>query len=336
MSGLQSSTVTFVIPAAPEHSALLECAIASVEAQTVPAALVVIRDPERRGAGVARNRGIERVNTPLLVFLDADDEVLPTYVERTLAVIEARRFVYTDWQDADGSVFRASECPWTANTRNTITSLLWTADVRSVGGFDETLGGMEDTELFLKLLSAGICGKHLHEPLFRYGKHGQRSKSFYQTPAYYAAVERFNRAFGSKPMSNCGDCGGGIYTSPEIELLPAGEQQDGDVLAQALWVGNQRKRGMISGRLYPRLSTPGKLWLDPRDADATPHLFRRVAAAPQVDAEHHAFASAVRQTVSRSAKTIAQVSKPSAAFPAPPPQTTQRKLHAALELYRQN
>jgi hypothetical protein len=326
-------SVTFVVPAAPYHDALLERAVASVEAQTVPVALVVIRDTERRGAGWARNQGIAQVRTPFLVFLDADDEVLPQYAERTLAAYQPRRFVYTDWIDADGSRVQASDCPWTANTRNTITSLLLTEDVRRAGGFDESLAGMEDTHLFLKLLSAGICGQHVREPLFRYGKDGQRSKAFYQTPAYYAAVDRFNREFGSRPMSNCGGCGGSPYASPEIERLPMGEQQDGDVLAQALWAGNQSKRGVISGRLYPRLSAPGTLWMDPRDVDAAPHFFRRADAPP--DADHTAFVSGVQRVlVTRAAAPMPRVQN--VTLPPPPPQTKQRGVQQVLNLYHQH
>jgi glycosyltransferase involved in cell wall biosynthesis len=40
------------------------------------------------GPGAARNRGVTLANSPLLAFLDADDEWLPTFLERNVALLE--------------------------------------------------------------------------------------------------------------------------------------------------------------------------------------------------------------------------------------------------------
>lgn len=294
--------VTFIVPATPHHETLLERALASITQQTVPVETLVIRDPDLRGAGWARNQGIQQVKTRFLVFLDADDEVLPAFTERTLSAYKKRRFVYTDWYD-ENIVTKASECPWTANTRNVITCLLTTEDARSVGGFDETLEGMEDTQMFLKLLSSGICGLHVHEPLFRYRPNGARSKAFYNTPAYHYAIQRFNAEFGSKPMAECGSCGGSPYAMPDVELLPIGEQQPGDVLAQALWSGNRQERGRVTGRLYPRTSVNGsRVWVAPRDIDGAPDKWTRIIDLPKSPAttSHNADFQTFAQTVMQS------------------------------------
>lgn len=55
--------VTVVIPVAGYHSEIAARAIASVEAQTVPCEIVVVPDTSAKGAGWARNRGLESVNT---------------------------------------------------------------------------------------------------------------------------------------------------------------------------------------------------------------------------------------------------------------------------------
>lgn len=270
---------TFVVPVAPYHEALLERTLASVQAQTVAAAIVVVRDTQRRGAGWARNEGLKQVTTPFVSFLDADDEVLPQFVERTRAAWQWGRYVYTDWLD-EGVPYRAPKCPWINGSRNVITTLLRTDDARAVGGFDEALHGMEDTHFYLKLLSAGVCGVHVEKPLFRYSKDGQRSKVFYNTPAYHAAIQRFNAEFGSRPMAECGGCGGSPYAMPEIANLPVGDAQPGDVLAEALWAGNRAERGRITGRLYPRVSAGKRLYMAPQDIDAAPHLFARIVELP--------------------------------------------------------
>jgi glycosyltransferase involved in cell wall biosynthesis len=68
-----------------------------VQAQTVDCAIETLVDYGGRGAGWARNRLLERVSTPFVVFLDADDYIEPNFVERCLAVWQPGRYVYTDW-----------------------------------------------------------------------------------------------------------------------------------------------------------------------------------------------------------------------------------------------
>lgn len=65
-----------------------------------PETLTVLRQPERRGAGAARNLGLSRVETGHMLFLDADD--LPTRELRgLLADLEGRRFDFCLFQHHD-------------------------------------------------------------------------------------------------------------------------------------------------------------------------------------------------------------------------------------------
>src|SRR5688572_24223293 len=50
--------------------------------------LRIFRTPNR-GVSAARNYGIGLVNTPYVVCLDADDVILPTYLEDTVPVLDA-------------------------------------------------------------------------------------------------------------------------------------------------------------------------------------------------------------------------------------------------------
>lgn len=272
--------VTFVVPVGPYHTDLLARALASIEAQTVPKAMisvVVVHDSARRGAGYARNRGLERVTTEFVVWLDADDEVLPDFVEAALAAYQQqnneRTYVYTDWYDeGNPDPVRAPARPWLAGTRNVITTLLRTEDARRVGGFDETLAGLEDTDWYLRLLLSGVCPRHVARPLFRYGRGGQRSSAFYATAEFHAAMRRFSTAYPmveERVMTCCGE--------NEDGLQPLAGGLPGDVKAIAAWGGNRVVRGMTTGRLYPRTGNGKVEWVDPRDVDAMPHLWRRVA-----------------------------------------------------------
>ena len=74
-------------------------------------------------------------------------------------------------------------------------------------------------------------------------------------------------------MSCCGQ-------TPPNDNAPAGEPEANDVLAVALWAGNRQQRGRMTGRLYPRTGNGKQVWIDPRDVDAMPNLFRRVNVDP--------------------------------------------------------
>lgn len=74
--------ITVAIPSIPPRGTLLARAVASVAAQTKPAAAVSIAlDNNREGAPPTRQRALDAVNTKFVAFLDDDDEFLPTHLE---------------------------------------------------------------------------------------------------------------------------------------------------------------------------------------------------------------------------------------------------------------
>ncbi len=79
--------VGVIIPYSPAHTPgdYLEEAIASVEAQSVPTEVHVVEDDAGRGPAWARNRGLDRVETRLVAFLDADDLWAPDKLARQVA-----------------------------------------------------------------------------------------------------------------------------------------------------------------------------------------------------------------------------------------------------------
>lgn len=261
------ANATVIIPYSPDHEPLVERAVASVRAQTVKCEGMAILDRERRGPGHARNRGLARVTTPYVVFLDADDWLAPTFVERALAVIKSNRYVYTDWyQESD--VKHAPDKPWCGGSWHVITTLLPTEMAQAVGGFDETLPGAEDTDFYLKLVTRKWCGIRLAEPLFHYGAEGTRAKLFKASPDERRVMQMIGERYGG--MMGC--CGVGASE----DLPPVGEKQDGDVLAMAMWGGNRREMGRVTGRLYPRVGNGAQTWVDPRDVQAAPHLWQEI------------------------------------------------------------
>lgn len=73
--------VTVVIPTIPPRASMLERAVASVVAQTVPAAVLIEPDPDRTGSAATRNRALRRARTEFVLCLDDDDVLMPNAVQ---------------------------------------------------------------------------------------------------------------------------------------------------------------------------------------------------------------------------------------------------------------
>jgi len=269
--------LTICIPVAPYHTEHALNAVASVKAQTVDCAVLVYQDDEKRGAGYSRNRLLEAVNTEFVAFLDADDTIEPQFAEmafQVLALASGRRYVYTNWYE--GSAVRVAPSPcevWTQKTYHLVTTVMRTSDVRHIGGYDEHMPGAEDTDFGIRLKLSGVCGIHLNMPLLHYRPGGQRSVELRASGQETAMLAYMSQRYGEYTMGCCGD-------NTPVDNSPQGEKFDGDVLAQAQWNGNDRKRGLSTGRLYARASFPKVLYVDPLDVAAAPHMWKKVSAIP--------------------------------------------------------
>lgn len=267
--------ITFVIPCAVEHLPHLDEAIASVERQTVPSVYLHMVDYDQRGPAVLRNEMLRQVETPYVSFLDADDWLEPDYAERMLAASRPGRYAYPDWYQ-DGVHIKAPAHAWCAGSWHTITAVVPTQIAQMVGGFDETLIALEDTEFFLKIVTRNICGVRVPYPLMHYRKDGGRAKAAHESGLANTISLELNRRYGGIRMACCGN-------EETINQGPLGVQQPGDVLAQALWGGNRAEHGRATGRPYPRMSFPASTWVDPRDVEMAPALWREVRAEPAYD-----------------------------------------------------
>ena len=261
--------VTVVIPYAPYHDTLVSNAIASVERQTYECEIVAMEDLDKRGPGWVRNRLLTGIDTDLILFLDADDTLEPEAVEMMRRAIAPGHYVYSDWY-VDGQPQRAPDKAWCHDgTWHCITALCYTDDILRVGGFDERLPAMEDTDFWLKMNIDGICGIRIPKPLFHYSGHGIRSQPAHKNGQATQLKHLLLQRYGGQTMGCCGQA--------EIDLTkPQGVKQAGDVLAMALWSGNHNKRGRATGRRYPRRSYPKVAWLSPHDIKADERNWRFV------------------------------------------------------------
>lgn len=184
--------ITVVIPSIPPRVSLLERALASVKAQTLPAVEVVVEfDDARRGAAATRQRGLERVETPWVAFLDDDDEFMPHHLSslRTAAELEGADFVFSWYEVVGGTDPRPREfgVPWDRSKprQTTITTLVRTDLALAVGGFtddeedavltspDRHYAG-EDWRFTRRINEAGTI-YHLPQVTWRWYHHGSNT-----------------------------------------------------------------------------------------------------------------------------------------------------------------
>ena len=169
-------SVAVVIPVWDSYVRFLEEAVASVRAQDVAAEIVVVdnasaeplppladarvvRSSTRLSTGGARNLGLEVVTAPLVVFLDADDLMLPGTLGALTAGLRDgdAAFAMAITEGDTGGRHRAprriayalARAPRVFALANTIWSLLptqgatimRTADARAVGGYGDRSEG---------------------------------------------------------------------------------------------------------------------------------------------------------------------------------------------------
>ncbi|MGY1688895.1 glycosyltransferase [Geodermatophilus sp. SYSU D01105] len=199
--------VSVIIPCY-DQARFLGDALASVAAQTQPATEVVVVDDgssdntaevARRYPGVrlvrqrnsglaaARNTGLRHATGDYLVFLDADDRLLPPALEIGLASLSARpehAFVFGDWRliGADGSPLPTPERPPPDNRPyrallrmcfiSTPAAVMYRrVAVDAAGGFDETVSPSADYDLYLRLTRTWPVHGH-GEVVAEYRRHG--------------------------------------------------------------------------------------------------------------------------------------------------------------------
>ena len=256
--------VTFVIPVAPYHRDKLEQAVSQVESQTIPVKWITHIDEECRGPAWARNRAVELVDTRLIAFLDADDLLDPTFTEKLLAKWRPGTYVHSDyWLFGWGK--RLVEVTLPPNAKHhTVNCLMSKRAFELVGGFDEALSGLEDTEFWMRCMSRGICPTHVHEPLMVYTRDGQTSGNVRRNAAVYqpmwdAMLERYKYTVG---------CG---CSSKEPRVpAPVNREFPGSILVIANWGGKRSWTGRATGRYYPPSGNGKLVWVDPLDQARNP------------------------------------------------------------------
>ncbi len=151
---------------------------------------------ENQGLAAARNTGARESTGEYLVFLDADDLLLPDALQIGLNTLRSNpdcAFVagWCKWMTADGTPLETPERVWsgkedfyhkllTCNNMGGIMAVMFRRSAfDSVGGFDPTLRSAEDYEFYLRLTRKYPVYCH-DQPVAEYRR---RSDSLSQNPA---------------------------------------------------------------------------------------------------------------------------------------------------------
>ena len=216
--------VSVIIPVGPGHERQIINALDSLEAQTFRKwEAIVVNDSGnkldaissypyvkllvtsgKRGAGYARNRGVEIARAPFIIFLDADDTLHPDALELMItAWNQQQKIIYSDYvghafielalaqklqqeqrlqsyNDKDGEAiinYKGFEFDCQRALRQpeqpvyiwcNISCLVPKRWHNEIGGFDESMQTWEDWDYWLRMVQAGKCFYHLKRELLRY------------------------------------------------------------------------------------------------------------------------------------------------------------------------
>jgi len=258
-----TTQVTIITPIAPHHQELFVRCADSVRKQTVWCRHLHMVDTDKRGPGYIRNLLLKQVKTPFVVFLDADDYLEPDFIYECLKASKPDSYVYTNWMQGATEHETPHGAFWDT-AWHLVTCLIHTSMMRLVGGFNEQLLMMEDTDLFLQFDEHDYCGIQVHKALVHYTSDGVRSKTGRSNGDMQKVKSMLSRRY------RVGCCG----AESKPNRTPIGKKVEGDVLVIPLWEGNRNIVGQLTGRRYGRGARPRRIWMSPIDAKARKDLYR--------------------------------------------------------------
>jgi glycosyltransferase involved in cell wall biosynthesis len=167
-----------------------------------------VLDQPNRGLPGARNAGVKASRAPLLFFLDSDDLLAPTALEKLAWTLYSRpgSAFATSWTVVFGHEHAAwrngfdTRHAFLAQCMASAATMVRRSAFDAAGGFDEArTGGLEDYEFWLRCAANGYWGHDLHEFLIWIRRKAPQAYADYQwttrdRPRAYQAFRQEMRA----------------------------------------------------------------------------------------------------------------------------------------------
>jgi hypothetical protein len=259
----------------------------------------VIHHDRRRGAGAARNTGIAATKAPYLLCLDADDRLKPDGLQRLWDMRCPKGVVYGNLEYV-GERTGSHDLPdWSLElllrgvSPLPVTALHPRSAWRLVGGFDESLPGLEDVDYWIRLAERGVCGVHVPGVIFEYRRHSasrqaglEANDKMRMRQVREVLQHRYRKAASDmvSVIKGCSKCpgSGGQGTGVKMELPP---EVDSSNTMRLRYVGPMQggfqARGFGTGAKYFIDGRGATIVVDRRDAEAL--LQRQTGGRPDFE-----------------------------------------------------
>lgn len=130
------------------------------------------------GPASARNEGSKVATGEYLLFIDADDLIAPTFIEKCINLISNdpgisiayTKAVYFEAQQGEWKLPEFNMPDFLLDNCIPITSVIKRNRFQQIGGFDENLDFLEDWDLWIRIIKEGGTAKRINEHLFYYRK----------------------------------------------------------------------------------------------------------------------------------------------------------------------
>lgn len=301
--------VSVVIPVGPKHAEYVIDALDSIAAQTytnwetivvnatgkewpsgfespvagAPWARVVDAGKVLNPAS-ARNLGAKYARGKAILWLDADDILLPHSMEEMLEIHIGTEggLVYTDWLRGDGSpdqpltLYKSEDFKCGAVIRQMQHAMMclvpkWAHE--EIGGFDESLPGWEDWDYLIALQAAGVCSYRLDKPgfVYRFYAGSIREDSFGKHAEIVPLLrKKWNDYAKGKKTMPCGGCGPKRRVRIVHPTVAQEKSVDPNEMVMLEYQGSRSGkvniRGQVTGRYY-KFSRGDQKYVFRSDAD---------------------------------------------------------------------